>query len=100
MKVRKITYELKDNDSCNQIRRALYSEAMLSVIGDQFYMPGGKTVLSLRIENGSRGPLHYLDVERTSLFIPRYVKELCQEFGETVPLYSIRKVGETLRQLV
>src|SRR3989344_285442 len=79
MKVRSDSYELRGmNGNYNQIADALKSEAMLhSIVNnrEQFYMPGGKVTLQLRkVDNKT-----FLDVTRTCLFEPRYVKGILKQ---------------------
>lgn len=81
MKVRSNSYELtKVNGSYDRVAEALKGEAMMhSVVGnrEQFYMPGGKVTLQLRTVDDKT----FLDVTRTSLFEPRYVKSLVDQLG-------------------
>jgi|SRR3989344_8861275 len=81
MKVRSNSYELTGvNGNYNGVAEALRSECMLhSVVGnrEQFYMPGGKVTLQLRkVDNKI-----FLDVTRTSLSEPKYVKSIVNQLG-------------------
>lgn len=81
MKIRSDSYELtKIGENYDLVAEALRTEAMLhSAVGDrqQFYMPGGKVTLQLRkVHNNA-----FLDVKRTSLFEPRYVKSIIDQLG-------------------
>lgn len=84
MKIRSNSYELtkltKLNGNYDKVAEALREQAMVhSIVGDreQFYMLGGKVTLQLR-----RTPERtFLDVTRTSLMEPRYVKRIIEQLG-------------------
>lgn len=79
MKVRSNSYELRRvNENYDKIAEALRDEAILhSVVGnrEQFQMPGGKVTLQLRKIDDTT----YLDVIRTSLFEPKYVRGILEQ---------------------
>ena len=81
MKVRLNTYRLTEvNGNYHDLAEALRINAMLhSVVGnrEQFYMPGRKVTLQLRREDHKT----FLDVTRTSLFEPKYVKSIVDQLG-------------------
>src|SRR3989344_1392534 len=81
MKVKSNSYELtKLNGSYDKVAEALRSDAMMhSVVGngEQFYMPGGQVTLQLRKCDRTT----FLDVTRTCLFEPRYVKNIVKKLG-------------------
>ena len=81
MKMTIDSYKLiKPNVNYNVVAETLRGEAMIhSVVGDteQFYMPGGKVTLQLRkVDNKI-----FLDVTRTSLSEPKYVKSIVNQLG-------------------
>jgi len=81
MKVKSNSYELtKLNGSYDKVAEALRSDAMMhSVVGnrEQFYMPGGQVTLQLRRVDAKT----FLDVTRTCLLEPRYVKNIVKKLG-------------------
>lgn len=81
MKVKSDSYILtKLNGNYERVAEALRGEAMMhSVVGnrEQFYMPGGKVTLQLR----DFGRKKFLDVTRTSLRQPKYVRNLIEQLG-------------------
>src|SRR3989344_5183370 len=81
MKVKSNSYELtKLNGSYDKVAEALRSDAMMHSVVDnmeQFYMPGGQVTLQLRRVDTKT----FLDVTRTCLFEPRYVRNIVQRLG-------------------
>ncbi len=81
MKVKSNSYELtKLNGSYDKVAEALRSDAMLHSVVDnreQFYMPGGQVTLQLRRVDDKT----FLDVTRTCLLEPRYVKGIVKQLG-------------------
>jgi hypothetical protein len=81
MKVKSDSYKLtKLNGNYEKVAEALRSGAMMhSVVEnrEQFYMPGGQVTLQLRRVDADT----FLDVTRTCLFEPRYVKNIVRQLG-------------------
>lgn len=81
MKVKSNSYELtKLNGSYNKVAEALRSDAMMhSIVGnrEQFYMPGGQVTLQFRRVDDTT----FLDVTRTCLLEPKYVKNIVRKLG-------------------
>ena len=81
MKITSDSYELtKLNGNYDKVAEALRSDAMMhSIVGnrEQFYMPGGQVTLQLRKCDKTT----FLDVTRTCLFEPRYVKNIVERLG-------------------
>ena len=79
MKVRSNSYELRGvNGNYDAVAEALRSGAMLHSVVDnreQFYMPGGRVTLQLRRVDDKT----FLDVTRTTLFQPKYVRNLVEQ---------------------
>lgn len=81
MKIKSDSYVLTNiGENYDRVATALRGEAMIhSVVGnrEQFYMPGGKVTLQLRYH----GRKKFLDVTRTSLRQPKYVRNLIEQLG-------------------
>jgi hypothetical protein len=81
MKIKSNSYKLtKLNGNYEKVAEALRIDAMIhSVVGnrEQFYMPDGKLTLQLRKADNTT----YLDVTRTCLFEPKYVKNIVKKLG-------------------
>ena len=81
MKTKSNSYELEKLDGrYDKVAEALRSDAMMhSVVEgrEQFHMRGGQVTLQLRrVDNTT-----FLDVTRTCLFEPRYVRGILKQLG-------------------
>lgn len=81
MKVKSNSYELtRLNVNYDRVVEALRTDAMMhSVVGnrEQFLMPGGQVTLQLRKVDDTV----FLDVTRTSLREPAYVRSIVEQLG-------------------